>query len=147
MLLITDGEDHDSYPLDAAKEALAAGIRIVTIGFGSETGSEITLVDPETGGRSVLTDSAGVPVRSRLDGELLREVALVTEGVYVPAGVAALDLDSIVDAHVKPIVRETQSVARTVQVEHFRELILAALLSLVVAVWVGSTTGTRGGAL
>ena len=67
----------------------------------------------------------------------------MTEGVYVPAGVAALDLDSIVDAHVKPIVRETQSVARTVQVEHFRELILAALLSLMVAVWVGSTTGAR----
>jgi len=141
ILLITDGEDHDSFPMDAAKEAAAAGIRIVTIGFGSEQGSEITLTDPETGARSLLTDRDGNVVKSRLDGELLRKIALATEGVYVPAGVAALDLESIVERHVKPIVRETESATRTVTVEHYRWFVLAALVALVAAVWVGSTTG------
>ena len=46
MLLITDGEDHDSFPLDAADAAVAAGVRIVAIGFGSESGSEISVADP-----------------------------------------------------------------------------------------------------
>lgn len=142
MLLITDGEDHDSYPLDAAAAAVEAGIRIVTIGFGSEAGSEITLVDPQTGARSVLTDRDGRVVRSRLDGELLREIALATEGVYVPAGTAALDLDSIVATHVEPLVTEsTRQLARRGPVEHFRWFVLAALLCLVGAVWVGSTAG------
>ncbi len=144
MLLITDGEDHDSYPLDAAQAAVEAGIRVVTIGFGSETGSEITLVDPETGARRVLTDRDGQVVHSRLDGELLRKIALVTEGVYVPAGTAALDLDSIVETHVKPMVTETTvRLGRRVPVEHYRWFVLAALLGLVGSVWIGSTSGAR----
>jgi Ca-activated chloride channel family protein len=143
MLLITDGEDHDSYPRDAAREAAEAGVRIVTIGFGSETGSEITLTDPTTGATSALTDRNGVVVISRLDGELLREIALATEGVYIPAGTAALDLESIVDAHVKPIVRETEVVSRTITIERYRWPVLGALLALVASVWVGATTGRR----
>jgi len=143
MLVITDGEDHDSFPEDAAAEAAEAGIRVVTIGFGSEEGSEITLTDPETGARSALTDRDGNVVRSRLDGELLRKIALATEGVYVPAGTAALDLESIVDSHVKPIMRETEQVSRTITVEHYHWFVMAALTALVVATWIGSTTGGR----
>ncbi len=148
MLLITDGEDHDSYPLDAVEAVVAAGIRVVAIGFGSETGSEITLTDPGTGARSVLTDKDGVVVRSRLDGELLREIALRSEGVYVPAGTSALDLDAIIEAHVEPLVTDAAArITRRSPTEHYRWFVLAALLSLVAAVWIGSTSGAhRGGA-
>ena len=104
IVLMTDGEDHDSYPLDAAKLAAKDGISIVTIGFGDEKGSEITLVDPKTGGKSTLTDHDGKPVKSRLDGETLRQIALATKGAYVPAGVAVLDLESIVKTNIEPLV-------------------------------------------
>ncbi len=143
ILLITDGEDHDSYPREAAEKAAEAGIRIVAIGFGSEDGSEITLTDPETGARRVLVDGNGLVVRSRLDGELLREIALETDGVYVPAGTAALDLESIVDAHVKPIMRQTETVARAVAVERYHWFIAASLVALCGAIRVGSRTGRR----
>ena len=56
LIIFTDGEDHDSFPEDAAKKAVEASIRIVSVGFGSEDGSRITLVDPDTGARSFLTD-------------------------------------------------------------------------------------------
>lgn len=139
LLLITDGEDHDSFPLDAAQEALQAGVRIVAIGFGSETGSEITLTDPDTGAKRVLVDADGVVVRSRLDGELLRQIALGTDGVYVPAGTAAIDLESIVDAHVEPLVAEASSrLQRRAPTEHYFWLVLAAVASLIAAVWAGS---------
>ena len=59
ILLITDGEDHDSYPLDAAKAAVEAGVKGVAIGFGSEQGSEIAITDPQTGAKSVLKDRSG----------------------------------------------------------------------------------------
>ncbi len=140
MLLITDGEDHDSYPLEAVQEAVAAGIRIVAIGFGSETGSEVVLTDQETGAQNVLLDSNGNVVRSRLDGDLLREIALAAEGVYVPAGTSAVDLDSIVEAHIRPMVADVSArVVRKNPTEHYRWFVLGALLSLVAAVWVGST--------
>ena len=136
MLLITDGEDHDSYPLDAVEEAVNAGIRIVAIGFGSETGSEITLTDPDTGAKSLLVDSDGVVVRSRLDGELLRELALRTEGVYVPAGTSAIDLDAIVKAHIEPLVSDAASrLQRRAPTEHYFWLVLGAIVCLVAAVW------------
>ena len=146
MLLITDGEDHDSYPLDAVQQAEAAGVRVVAIGFGSETGSEIKLTDPATGASSVLTDRDGNVVRSRLDGELLREIALRSEGIYVPAGTAALDLDSIVSAHVEPLVEDAAArITRRGPTEHYRWFVLTALLALVAAVWVGSAPGVGRG--
>jgi len=116
----------------------------MAIGFGSEQGSEITLTDPKTGARTMLTDRDGQVVRTRLDGALLREIALVTEGVYVPAGTSALDLDSIVETHVEPLVTDTNAGrTRTVVVEHYRWFVLGSLLALFAAVWVGSTSGAR----
>jgi Ca-activated chloride channel family protein len=144
VLLITDGEDHDSYPEDAAKKAAEAGIRIVSIGFGSEQGSPVTLTDPQTGAKTPLTDRSGQVVTSRLDGETLRKVALATEGAYVPAGVAALDLESIVTAHIKPLVRATaESSVRVVPAEHYPWPVMAALAFLMGAVWVGSQSRRR----
>ena len=145
MLLITDGEDHDSYPVDAAEEALAAGIRIVAIGFGSEEGSEIALTDADTGARNVLVDDNGAPVLSRLDGALLRDIALRTEGVYVPAGTSAIDLDAIVEAHVQPMVAEAATqLHRRAPTEHYFWLLLAALACFVAAVWAGSPRWRAG---
>ena len=143
MLLITDGEDHDSYPLDAVADAVDAGVRIVAIGFGSEEGSEIVVTDPATGARQPLVDGDGNLVRSRLDGDVLRRIALESEGVYVPAGTAALDIDSIVEAWVAPLVADASArVVRRNPTEHYRWFVLAALLTLVAAVWVGGGGAT-----
>jgi Ca-activated chloride channel family protein len=130
ILLITDGEDQDSRPLEAAKAAAAAGVRVVAIGFGSEEGSRITVTDPATGARSVVTDGpGGSPVISRLDGELLRQIALATKGAYVPAGTAALDLESILAEHLTPIVQSSAAAAkRPIPVERYPWFVLGALI-------------------
>jgi Ca-activated chloride channel family protein len=132
ILLITDGEDHDSFPADAAREAAERGIRILAIGFGDEAGSEIWLSDKQTGARARLVDADGRPVVSRLDGDLLRELAMLTEGAYVPAGTGVLDLASIFDAHIRPLMRGTgEERGRTVQKDGFQWAILVALAALV----------------
>ena len=92
------------------------GIPIVTIGFGSEEGSEITLTDPETGARTQLVDRDGRTVISRLDGDILREIALLTEGAFVPAGVSSLDLEGIVVEHITPIV-QSSSIRQTTTIQ------------------------------
>jgi Ca-activated chloride channel family protein len=107
ILLLTDGEDLDSYPLKAAEEAAQRGIRILAVGFGDEAGSEVRVTDPRTGVKSVVKDADGKPVRSRLDGETLRQMALATDGVYIPAGTGALDLESIYRAHIARLTRST----------------------------------------
>jgi len=143
IILITDGEDHESFPLDAAKEAAAAGVHVVAVGIGSEDGSQIQITDPTTGAKTALTHD-GVPVISRLDGETLRQMAVITEGAYVPARTAALDLDSIVREHVTPIVRvETDAAVRVIPGERYVWPALVALIALIAAVGVGASAGGR----
>ena len=142
ILLITDGEDHDSFPLEAAKEAAERGVRILSIGFGDENGSEIMMSDPKTGARSVLRDGDGKIVISRLDGDLLREIALLTEGAYIPAGTGVLDLKSIFDTHIASLTRgKMDGRGRTIRNDAFQITLLLGLLCLLGAVV--STIGSR----
>jgi Ca-activated chloride channel family protein len=139
MVLITDGDDQDPYSEDAAKLARDAGIKIVAIGLGSETGSEITLTDPATGAKTKLMYD-GKPVISKLDGDKLRKIALVTEGAYIPAGTSAVDLESIMKTHVAPMVSAAvASAQRVIPAERYTWLVLAALGLLLAALWVGRT--------
>lgn len=141
VVLITDGEDHESYPLEAARTAKGEGVRIVAVGLGSEEGAPITLTDPKSGARTQLTHD-GQPVISRLDGETLRKMTEETGGAYVPAGTSALDLESIVRQNVTPILRaEADRTTRRVPAERFGWFVLVALIALGAAVAVGSRGG------
>ncbi|MDV6030326.1 MAG: VWA domain-containing protein [Phycisphaera sp. RhM] len=138
VFLITDGEDHDSHPLDVAEDAIERGIKIVAVGLGAEAGSEIRITDPRTGVQQQVLDADNRPVVTRLDGETLRELALATEGVYIPAGTGSLDLKSIYDAHIKPLVRgELSTEGRAIRRDAFQWMILAGLVLLVAAVVLG----------
>ncbi len=143
IVLISDGDDQDDYSEEAAKAARDAGVRIVAVGLGSEQGSQITLVDPATGAKQLLED-AGKPVISKLNGDQLRKIALVTQGVYVPAGTSALDLDSIMASHVQPIVRSAADGAvRRIPAEKFQWFVLVCLVATLLAAWVGAGAGER----
>lgn len=143
ILLITDGEDHDSFPVEAAREAAERGIRILAIGFGDEAGSEIFVTDPRTGARRRVTDADGRPVVTRLDGALLRELALVTDGAYVPAGTGVLDLESIFETHIRPLMRaEGTEGGRTMRKDGFQWALLVAWLALIAAVALGAGRAT-----
>lgn len=144
LILITDGEDHDNFAMDAARAAAEAGIKIITIGLGDEAGSTIYLRDPKTGARSLLRDGDGNPVVSRLDGALLREIALVTDGAFVPAGTGVLDLASIYQAHIAPLTRgQLDSRGRTIRDESFQLFVLLAIVCLVAAASIGSSRRKR----
>jgi Ca-activated chloride channel family protein len=143
IVLITDGDDQDPYSEEAAKAARDAGVKIVAVGLGSEEGSQITLTDPVTKSKTTLMHD-GQPVISKLNGEQLRKIALVTEGAYIPAGKSAIDLDSIMAAHVTPIVKEAESKAvRVIPAERYTWFVLASLAFLLAALWVGSGASAR----
>jgi Ca-activated chloride channel family protein len=138
IVLITDGDDQDPYTQDAAKLARDQGVKIVAVGLGSEQGSTITLTDPQTGAKTQLMHD-GKPVISKLDGPALQKLALTTEGAYIPAGTSAIDLDAIMESHVKPIVQAAGDRAvREIPAERFPWLVLASLGFLLAALWVGT---------
>lgn len=132
ILLISDGEDHDSYPVEAAKEAKDAGVVIVAVGFGSEAGTTLDILDKKTGQKKRILDSAGHEVISRLDGAMLRDIALATDGAYVPASNQGLDLENIMNRSILPLVEDVKDVStREVRVELFQWFVAGALLFLV----------------
>jgi Ca-activated chloride channel family protein len=138
IVLITDGDDQDPYSEEAAKAARDAGVKIVAVGLGSEAGSQITLTDPQTGAKTTLMHD-GAPVISKLNADQLRKVALITEGAYVPAGTSAIDLDSIMDSHVRPLVQEAAAASvRLIPAERYPWFVLFSLVCLIGALWIGS---------
>ena len=82
IVLLTDGEDHESSPSRAADEAREAGIRVVTIGIGSPDGARVPRFD-ERGDRIGWAEEDGEPVYTVLDEEALRDVADRTDGAYI----------------------------------------------------------------
>lgn len=79
VLLISDGEDHDEDAVTTAKNLSEQGVMINTIGIGSPEGS--TIPDPATG--DVKKDDAGNTVISKLNEEVLKEIANETNGIYI----------------------------------------------------------------
>ena len=91
IIVISDGENHEDDPVAAAKEAAENGIRVYTVGVGSSEGQPI----PVDGG--LLKDKDGEIVVTRLDEDMLRQVAKAGNGAYVHAGNDEFGLNPIID--------------------------------------------------
>lgn len=84
LVLFSDGEDHDSGAVDAARKAAESGLRIYTIGVGTPEGELLRIKTP-AGTTDYIRDEQGNVVKSRLNEDLLRQVAGATEGgFYLP---------------------------------------------------------------
>jgi len=79
VVLITDGETHDEDALEKAKELAGKGVMINTVGIGSPEGS--TIMDTTTG--KPKTDETGQVVVSRLNEQILQQIAATTNGTYI----------------------------------------------------------------
>lgn len=130
MILITDGEDHESFPLEAAQAAAEKGISIYTIGIGDPTtGSRIPVRNQQ--GERTYVRYDGQEVQSRMQENLLLQIAERTGGAYVPAGVRAIELDRIYADYIAPKARRHLDVAtRERYVHRFQWFILAGMLLL-----------------
>jgi len=82
MIMISDGEDHSEGAEAAAEEAKKMGMKIVTIGLGTERGGTIPL---KRNGiiESYKRDSNGEVVITKLNPSSLTTIAKITGGGYV----------------------------------------------------------------
>ena len=95
IILITDGEDHDSFPVEAAKAAGEKGIRIIAIGLGDEHEGKRIPVTTEDGVKTFLKYN-GREIWSRLDGDTLRKMVNATPGgKYLNVATGAIDLGAV----------------------------------------------------
>ncbi len=95
VVLITDGEDHESFPVRAAEAAGDEGVRLIIVGLGDENkGQPIPITDAQ-GNRTFLSYD-GRQVLSRLDADTLRRMARATPGGrYLPVATGTIDLGEV----------------------------------------------------
>jgi Ca-activated chloride channel family protein len=95
IVLITDGEDHDSFPVAAAKKAGERGIRILAIGLGDENEGRRIPVTNEQGQKTYLKYK-GQEIWSKLDAATLRKMVNVTPGgKYLNVATGTIDLGTV----------------------------------------------------
>ncbi len=96
LIIISDGENHEDNPVEAARLASLRGIVIHTIGIGDPRGSPIP-IKGRGGQQNFLTDQDGNVVMTRLDETTLRQIASVTGGIYVRATGSEFGLNNILN--------------------------------------------------
>jgi Ca-activated chloride channel family protein len=95
VLLFSDGGDLESGALAAADRLAAAGVAVHTVGVGDAQVEAPIPVKQASGLRTFLKDDEGQVVRTRLEEDVLRQIAQRTKGHYFAVGTGLLDLDSV----------------------------------------------------
>ncbi len=94
IIVITDGENHQDDAVAAAGRARGNGITVHTIGMGLEQGGPI----PEKGqSGQFMKDGNGAIVVSKLDEQMLKDIAKAGEGLYVRASNTDVGLNQLLD--------------------------------------------------
>ncbi len=94
LIIITDGEDHSNETVDAAEEAKKLGIKIITVGVGSEKGGPIPIKKNGVV-ESFKRDQNNEVVITKRDAEVLKNIAKATGGGYVDGNSTKAVLDYV----------------------------------------------------
>ncbi len=97
IIVISDGENHEDDAVGAARNAAREGVRVCTIGMGLPEGTPIPEFDNRGRRNNYKRDRSGSIIMTRLNEQMLREVADAGNGVYVRASNAGSGLSEITD--------------------------------------------------
>jgi Ca-activated chloride channel family protein len=129
IILITDGEDHDSFPVEAAKKAGAKGVRIIAIGLGDENEGKRIPVTKKDGQKTFLKYK-GQEIWTKLDADTLRKMVNTTPGgKYLNVATGTIDLGNVYTALIRSAAKkklESETIKR--YEEKFQILLAFALI-------------------
>ncbi|MDR1952168.1 MAG: VWA domain-containing protein [Elusimicrobiota bacterium] len=129
LILVSDGEDHDSKIGEAIKAAKESGLKIISVGIGSQTGAPI----PENG--SYIKDNQGKTVFTKLSPAALKTAANETGGEYFEAGLKDISSD-LISASGNIEKNENGKITRNSKADRFQIFLLLSLLSFFAALLV-----------
>ena len=132
IVVITDGENHEDDAVAVAQMAAEYGVRVFTIGVGSQEGTMIPMPDG-----TYIKDENGKDVVTKLDEATLAKIADAGKGIYVQAGNREFGLEPIIE-EIKNM--EDEVVSRVVYEEYeelYMNFVAMALFFLVLRMLVG----------
>ena len=139
VVMITDGEDLEAEGILQAKKAKEEGLTIYTVGVGLPEG-ELIPINNARGQREWLKDPSGNLVRTKLDEQTLKQIAVASHGAYVPLGATGEGLKFVYE-HCLSLIpdQERESHLQKVPIERYQWP-----LALAIGCWIAhGLLGTR----
>lgn len=96
ILIISDGETHEGEATKQAQKAAEKGIKIFTIGIGSEAGAPIPIY---RGGMAIghKRDKDGKTVITAMNPDMLKEIAFSADGEFINASNGRVNVSNIIN--------------------------------------------------
>ncbi|MBO7460253.1 MAG: VWA domain-containing protein [Bacteroidales bacterium] len=139
IVIISDGEDHENGDaVKAAQEAAKHGIKIYTIGMGLDEGAPIPLYNKYGKKTGYKKDKDGNIIITKLDDNILRQIAEIGDGLYVRASNSNVGLDKIYEDINKTEKSEIESNVFTDYEDQFQWFVGAAILLLIIEILLSS---------
>jgi Ca-activated chloride channel homolog len=129
LIILSDGEDHDSEALARAKEARENGLLIFTIGVGTTEGGFIPL---DFGGvQDYKRDENGQPIRTKINEQMMRDLANAGEGEYFNIANTSGVINALKNRVDRLEKRELEARSFTEFESYFQWFLLPAILILI----------------
>ncbi len=130
VVILSDGEDHEEGFEEAAKQAAELGIKIYTVGIGTEKGAPIPDI---RGGVNVgfKRNRNNEIVVSRLNSSNLKQIAIATNGGYINGKITRDAVNSIIETIEQMEKKEFESQVFSDYEDQFQWFLGLAILLLV----------------
>ena len=139
IVIISDGEDHENGDaVKAAQEAAKHGIKIYTIGMGLDSGAPIPLYNKYGKKIGYKKDKDGNTIITKLDDNILRQIAEIGDGLYVRASNSNVGLDKIYEDINKTEKSEIEANVFTDYDDQFQWFVGAAIILLIIEILLSS---------
>lgn len=135
VLIISDGEDHEGNIRQACEKAAELGILIYTAGIGQTQGARVP-AGPGLQNRDYIRDEEGNFVLSRLDEQMLADIASLGGGKYFRATPQGINISEIAGEIDK--IRSGEETISTYEeyAEQFPSLVFAAFVILILEIFI-----------
>lgn len=131
LVLISDGENHDEEALAKALQARKDGMTIHTIGVGTTSGSLIPF--NYNGKEQLKRDENGELVNSKLNEDLLKQLASNGGGEYHPINSGMSAINQLLDHFERMEKREVEQRSYTDFESYFQYFLLGGILLLLIS--------------
>ena len=142
IVIFTDGEDQESQPVEVAKNlSEEQGIRIFTVGLGDMVqGARIP--DQQSRGQGFV-QYKGEQVWSKLNGQILSEIATESNGAYIPAGTKRVNMADVYHGYIADVEQtEFESAKINAYVARYQWFAAPALFLLLIEVSISTRKAT-----
>jgi len=132
IIIITDGENHDKKAIESAKKANELDIFVHTLGMGLAKGGPIPIYNKYGNRTGYRKDRDGKTVVSKLNENLLQQIADAGKGTYVRANNSKSGLSTLFAEINKMEKKEIGTMIFTEYKDRFQLFIGLALLLLII---------------